>query len=164
MIYLARDPRGSINSLLQSPEINSNRQFANVKYSCKRLHSDIQAVEENSKTKQFKNRIKVLRYEDVIEHPKHLAYIIYSFLGATNYLSHAMQFIDDHHLNAKELHHYYSDLKTGKHLISSQSDKRSFLSKGFGPNSWKNELPQKYLQQIKDESGCIYSMKLLGYL
>ena len=115
-------------------------------------------------TTQFKDRIKVLRYEDVIEHPKHLAYIIYSFLSATNFLSHAMQFIDDHQLNAKELQHYYSDLKTGKHLISSQSDTKTFYSKAFGPNSWKNELPQKYLQQIKDENACIYAMKQLGYL
>ena len=153
-----------MNSLLQSPEINSNRKFANVKYTCKRLYSDIQAVRENSMTTQFKDRIKVLRYEDVIEHPKHLAYIIYSFLSATNFLSHAMQFIDDHQLNAKELQHYYSDLKTGKHLISSQSDTKTFYSKAFGPNSWKNELPQKYLQQIKDETACIYSMKQLGYL
>ena len=164
MIYLARDPRGSINSLLQSPEINANRKFANVKYTCKRLYSDIQAVEENLRKMQFRDRIKVLRYEDVVEHPKHLAYIIYSFLGAANFLSHAIQFIDDHHLNAKELHHYYSDISTGKHLISNQSDMKTFLSKAFGPNSWKNELHKKYLQQIKDERNCIYSMKLLGYL
>ena len=163
MIYLARDPRGSINSLIQSQETSSNEMFKNVTYTCNRLYRDILAVEEILRNNQIKGRLMVVKYEDLIDHSKTLAKNIYSFLGATNFLSHAVQYIDEHHLNERNLHHYYSDLKNETHLEFSQSINKKSTSSAFGPNSWRDELPRTYLKEITSQRSCLYSMKRFGY-
>ena len=164
VIYLNRDPRGSINSLLQSPELSSNRKFVNVTHTCDRLYRDSQVIKEVLGNNLLKHRLKVVNYEDLIEHPKYLSKILYLFLGADNFLSHAYEYIDEHQLNSKNLHHYYSDLGKETHLKLSQSISKNILSKYFGPNSWKDELPKEYLNKINTESSCVTSMKIFGYL
>ena len=163
VIYLARDPRGSINSLIQSQESSSNGIFTNVTYTCNRLYRDIKAVEEISRNNQIKGRLMVVKYEDLIDHPKDVAKNIYSFLGAKNFLSHAIQYIDEHHLNERNLHHYYSDLKNDTLLEFNQSINKKSTSSAFGPNSWRDELPQTYLKEITSQRSCLYSMKRFGY-
>lgn len=164
VIYLARDPRGSINSLLQSPELNSNRKFANVTYTCDRLNRDSQAIKQILENNHIKHRLRIVKYEDLIDHPKYLLKSLYLFLGAENFLSHAIEYIDEHQLNSNNLDHYYSDLGKGTHLKLIQSMSKNTLSKRFGPNSWKDELPEEYLNQINAQTSCINSMKILGYL
>ena len=163
VLYLARDPRGSVNSLIQSQESISNGIFTNVTYTCNRLYRDILAVEEILRNNQIKGRLMVVKYEDLIDHSKTLAKNIYSFLGATNFLSHAVQYIDEHHLNERNLHHYYSDLKNETHLEFSQSINKKSTSSAFGPNSWRDELPRTYLKEITSQRSCLYSMKRFGY-
>lgn len=161
---MARDPRGSINSLIQSQELSSNEIFTNVTFTCNRLYRDILAVEEILRNNQIKSRLMVVKYEDFLDQPKNLAKTIYSFLGANNFLSYAIQYIDEHHLNERSLHHYYSDFKNETHLEFSQSINKKSTSSAFGPNSWRDELPRKYLKEITSQKSCLYSMKRFGYL
>ena len=58
----------------------------------------------------------------------------------------------------------YSNIGKGTNQELSRSSSKNFLSKAFGPNTWRNELPQKYLKEIKETNSCIYSMRQLGYL
>ena len=118
MIYLTRDPRGSINSLLQSPEFWTGQKFANVTFACDRLHSDIQAANEILKNGKINSRFKVVRYEDIVDRSTETVSSIYSFIGAKILLPYAFQYIDEHQMNAIDIDQYYSIPNHHNHSLS----------------------------------------------
>ena len=122
VLYLARDPRGSINSLLQSPETERNIKFTNITFSCHRLYTDILALEILMNTPQIKHRIKVVRYEDLVRYPKKMAKNMYSFIGATKFVESAEEYINEHQMNDLDLSRYYVFPKKLKYRKSSSLD------------------------------------------
>ena len=134
VIYLARDPRGSINSLLQSPESEVNKKFTSIAFSCNRLYRDILAVEKVKRNAKIKHRLKVVRYEDIVEYPRELVKNIYSFISATTLVSYGLKYVEEHQMNNIDLSKYYVVPKTHRH------DKSSGLNKRGGTITYSNAL------------------------
>ena len=109
VIYLARDPRASINSLLQSPSLQDSQGYQNTSLFCDRLYNDIVAAEIILRTKHLRPRFKVIKYEDILSQPKQVISSLFEFVGAKkDYLKNAFQYIDDHQANAQDLSQYYT--------------------------------------------------------
>ena len=136
---MARDPRASINSLLQSPSLQED--FQNTSIFCDRLYNDIVASEIILNTKHLGPRFKVVKYEDILSQPKQVISSLFEFVGAKKeYLINAFQYIDDHQANAQDLSQYYtisnhtSYFKTRKtiHGNGTNSPEVKFRSTGYG--------------------------------
>ena len=109
VIYLARDPRASINSLLQSPSLQDKQDFQNTSLFCDRLYNDIVAAEIILRTKHLGPRFKVMKYEDLLSQPKQVISSLFEFVVAKKeYLRNAFQYIDEHQANAQDLSQYYT--------------------------------------------------------
>ena len=109
VIYLARDPRASINSLLQSPSLQEGQDFKNTSLFCDRLYNDIVAAEIILRTKHLGPRLKIIKYEDMVSQPKQVISSLFEFVGAKKkYLRNAFQYIDDYQANAQDLSQYYT--------------------------------------------------------
>ena len=109
VLYLARDPRASVNSLLQSPSLQEGQDFQNTSLFCDRLYNDIVAAEIILRTKNLRPRFKVVKYEDILSQPKQVISSLFEFVGAKKeYLRNAFQYIDDHQANAQDLSKYYT--------------------------------------------------------
>ena len=106
---MARDPRASINSLLQSPALQEGQDFQNTSLFCDRLYNDIVAAEIILRTKHLGHRFKIMKYEDVLSKPRQVIPSLFEFVAAKKeYLRNAFQYIDDHQANAQDLSQYYT--------------------------------------------------------
>ena len=162
IIYLARDPRASINSLLQSPSLQEGQDFQNTSLFCDRLYNDIVAAEIILRTKHLGPRFKVVKYEDILSEPRQVISSLFEFVGAKKkYLKNAFQYIDDHQANAQDLSQYYT---IANHTSYFKTRKAIHGNEGNSPGEKFRSVGSVEARNILDRTSDFLKKNLMAYI
>ena len=148
VIVLVRDPRGVMNSRA-AMDWCAKEQCADPKTVCEHLRRDVEAA--YALHKEFPDRVRLVRYEDLSVLPFEVADEVLKFLG----LPHEMR-LDAYletHTQAKR-----SKNKQGKPRVNPYGTFRESKHTAF---AWKSKMKFDYVQEIQNV--CQEPMKTLGY-
>jgi len=97
VILLQRDPRATINSLSEElqewlPGATSPQKI------CGKILHDYTTV-MNVKDENIRQRIMLMKYEDLVSQPKEMAVKLYRFINASEDIDYALQYLESHYKN-----------------------------------------------------------------
>jgi len=147
LVYLVRDPRGIINSRSHTNIISTiaaAQIHIEAKLLCSRLRDDLQLFETIQQ--RYKNRVLLVRYEDLTTNPLQFADVISRFGRNAALSEDVVKFVKEHISASTE---DYSSFNTKRNNVTQLAYK------------WKTELSQSEISQINEQ--CVAVLKTLNY-
>lgn len=141
IIYLVRDPRGVINSRIDTVKWCKTADCIDPNYLCKDMDEDLKAAYEMQKA--FPGRVYILRYEDMSLNPVNKTRELLTFLGL-DFDPHMEQFLTSH--TTKNYDKPWSTSRDSKTRVT----------------YWASKLGREKLLEV--QSACKVVMPKFGYL
>lgn len=140
VIYLTRDPRGSLNSIAKFKTWNQDPHER-----CEGLEDDLAAYEIFSEI--YPSKVLHVKYEDFCLHPE-------------NKTSEIMSFLTGNHTIPQELRDYLAEhmsKRRGNRNMSTFKDSRKEFQ------AWRSKIPEDLLKKVESEPACASSVLKMGH-
>lgn len=143
IIHLVRDPRGILNSRLKVGAISRKAYQGHVNAHCTELNDDLKNSKKILET--YKDRLKIVQYEDMAEHPRETARALAEFSGV-QFLKPMQDYLQRQTHSSRDSCQYCTQRKNSSATAY----------------KWRKQLDPEYATYIFE--ACKSSNEVLGYL
>ncbi|XP_047475875.1 uncharacterized protein LOC125029779 [Penaeus chinensis] len=140
VIYLTRDPRGSLNSIAK---FNTWNQDPHER--CQSLEDDLFAYDLFSEI--YPSKVLHVKYEDFCLHPE-------------NKTSEIMSFLTGNHTIPQELRDYLAEHMSKRRGIRNMS---TFKDSATEFQAWRNKITEDLLKKVESEPACASAVLKMGH-